>query len=507
MQIYVWNWKNGVSVASNKITSKVYGVAFSEDGSYFVTSGTRRVRFWYFDTSGRDGKLNHAHPLKGRSAILGELQDNCFVSVACGRGPLADHTYTLTKTGIVCLFDSKRILDRFTETKASPAHSLVVSEQYVFCGCSEGVVRIFDPCTLDYLITVPKPHSLGVDVAAALDSSQFSGDGKKYPDTTAMAVDGINKRLTVVYNDHSIYVWDLKNIKQIGKTHSFLYHSACVWDICMYPQLEDKAKALLPENCFVTCSSDNTIRFWCVDWSQEGTGFIRNIYSKELMRVLYTDPDTSSLKDVSNTPGDASAVADATRGVRSIQFHPNGQHLAVGDRAGNLKVYDLHFMDQIIEVVAHDSEILCIEYSPLFQDSQFLATASRDRLIHVFTTEGNNYQHVQTLDEHSASITSVKFTARDNLQLLSCGADKSIMFRSMEKSPDVSFQLSNHIMGKASIYDMDIEVSGKLMTTAGQDKVLRIYHIATGKQKSMVKATSEDGSLIKVKGQMCKWFV
>lgn len=43
-------------------------------------------------------------------------------------------------------------------------------------------------------------------------------------------------------------------------------------------------------------------------------------------------------------------------------------------------------------------------------DSQFLATASRDRLIHVFTTEGNNYQHVQTLDEHSASITSVKFT-------------------------------------------------------------------------------------------------
>ena len=31
------------------------------------------------------------------------------------------------------------------------------------------------------------------------------------------------------------------------------------------------------------------------------------------------------------------------------------------------RVYDLHFMDQIIEVVAHDSEILCIEYSPLFQ--------------------------------------------------------------------------------------------------------------------------------------------
>ena len=66
--------------------------------------------------------------------------------------------------------------------QASPAHSLVVSEQYVFCGCSEGVVRIFDPCTLDYLITVPKPHSLGVDVAAALDSRCVGGHVRGWMD-------------------------------------------------------------------------------------------------------------------------------------------------------------------------------------------------------------------------------------------------------------------------------------------------------------------------------------
>ena len=41
------------------------------------------------------------------------------------------------------------------------------------------------------------------------------------------------------------------------------------------------------------------------------------------------------------------------------------------------------------------------------------------------------------------------------------------------QSPDVSFQRSNHIAGKASIYDMDIDVAGKLMATAGQDRVLR----------------------------------
>ena len=88
-----------------------------------------------------------------------------------------------------------------------------------------------------------------------------------------------------------------------------------------------------------------------------------------------------------------------------------------------------------------------------------MATASRDRLIHVFDAK-DDYQFLQTLDEHSAAITSVKFACAcvciyvspclekvrfvclhtlrtagkdDNFQLISCGADKSIIFRSLDK--------------------------------------------------------------------------
>ena len=35
--------------------------------------------------------------------------------------------------------------------------------------------------------------------------------------------------------------------------------------------------------------------------------------------------------------GDSSAISDTSRGVRCIQFHPEGIHLAIGDRLGNLK--------------------------------------------------------------------------------------------------------------------------------------------------------------------------
>lgn len=39
---------------------------------------------------------------------------------------------------------------------------------------------------------------------------------------------------------------------------------------------------------------------------------------------------------------------------------------------------------------------------------KLLATASRDRLIHVLDA-GNDYGLVQTLDDHSSSITAVRF--------------------------------------------------------------------------------------------------
>lgn len=38
-----------VVVAANKVSSKVTGVSFSEDSSYFVTAGNRHVKFWYLD--------------------------------------------------------------------------------------------------------------------------------------------------------------------------------------------------------------------------------------------------------------------------------------------------------------------------------------------------------------------------------------------------------------------------------------------------------------------------
>lgn len=120
-------------------------------------------------------------------------------------------------------------------------------------------------------------------------------------------------------------------------------------------------------------------------------------------------------------------------------------------------------MDKIYEEVAHDSEILTLSYSkevdgnvathchmsvrdkrkvnekislPIFAGLQFLATGSRDRMMHIFALRdgGAEYEPILSIPDHSGSVTAVRFTAQgDSVQLLSSGTDKSVIFHSVER--------------------------------------------------------------------------
>ena len=179
---------------------------------------------------------------------------------------------------------------------------------------------------------------------------------------------------------------------QVGKSHSFLYHSACIWGLETYPaSLSDGKKAVLPPGSFVTCGSDNTIRIWNMPTN---TLYRRNIYSEELLKTLYIDPELGFIKeaDTSLAAGEKDTLYDQRNGVRCIRISPNGKHLASGDRSGNIRVHELQFMDELCKIEAHDAEVLCLEYSlhGAATTQSYLASASRDRLIHVFNAGTKN---------------------------------------------------------------------------------------------------------------------
>lgn len=260
MTVSVWDWRKGSIIAFNKVSSRVLAVSLSQDNSYFVTAGNRHVKFWYLDAS-KERRVNSTVPLIGRSALLGDFKDNLFSGVACGRGPMASNTYCITSSGVLCRFNSRRELEAWVDLKTSSASCLAVSEDLMFCGCADGAVRVFSPSKMLYITTLYCPHRLGVDLTQSVQHSP----GAQYPNTLALTFDPIARHLTCVYNDHSLYVWDVGDVRNAGKLYSALYHSSCVWSVEVYPELSDVSQACLPPSSFLTCSSDNTIRMWNTD--------------------------------------------------------------------------------------------------------------------------------------------------------------------------------------------------------------------------------------------------
>nr|NP_001097050.1 WD repeat domain 62, isoform D [Drosophila melanogaster]ABV53599.1 WD repeat domain 62, isoform D [Drosophila melanogaster] len=498
MIVNVFDWRANLKMASNKISSKVAAVCFSEDGSYFVTVGNRHVKYWYLE-GGR--KYKDPIPLMGRSAILGDLRDNDFCAVACGKGICAESTYAITRQGHLVEFSSRRLLDKWVQCRTTNANCICVNERFILVGCAESIIRIFNSATLEYVTTLPRTHYLGVDVAQGIQINHIMSvpQQAKFPDCIAMVFDEQRSKVSCVYNDHSLYIWDLRDISRVGKSHSFLYHSTCIWGVETVPyNVEREPSQTLPEECFVTCSSDDTIRVWGLDGCTNNDIYRRNIYSKELLKIVYSDDELQFIKDQGSSLFDKAGNSsyDGRNGVRCIKISPELQHLASGDRCGNIRVYSLVNLRLLTTIEAHESEVLCLEYSNEKIERKLLASASRDRLIHVFDV-AQNYLLLQTLDDHSSSITSIKFVGAGlNFQMISCGADKSIMFRSFQGN---IFMRGTNTSGKTTLYDMEVDSNAKHILTACQDRNVRVYGTQNAKQTKTFKGShSDEGSLIKL---------
>lgn len=363
--------------------------------------------------------------------------------------------------------------------------------------------RVFNTETLEYVTTLPRTHYFGVDVAQGVQISHMMSapQNSKYPDTIAIVFDETRSKVSCVYNDHSLYIWDLRDIRRVGKSHSFLYHSACIWGVETVPSnflKNGNVQCKLPPDSFLTCSSDDTIRVWGLEQCEANEVYRKNIYSKELLKVIYIDDEMNFIKDMDNPTqsNEKSSSYDGRNGVRCIKVSADYGQLASGDRSGNIRIYNLNTLKLITSIEAHDSEVLCLEYTNDKIDRKLLASASRDRLIHVFDVE-NGYRILQTLDDHSSSITSVKFIGSGlQFQMISCGADKSIIFRNYQNN---QFTRGNNCSAKNTLYDMEVDSTAKHILTACQDRNIRVYGTQNAKHTKTFKGShSDEGTLIKL---------
>lgn len=81
---------------------------------------------------------------------------------------------------------------------------------------------------------LPKPHPLGMDISAISSPdmlAEYTDKDSYYPDAVALTYDESTSKITTVYSDRSFYMWDIKDMKKIGKYRSFIAHTDCVWGV------------------------------------------------------------------------------------------------------------------------------------------------------------------------------------------------------------------------------------------------------------------------------------
>jgi WD40 repeat protein len=135
------------------------------------------------------------------------------------------------------------------------------------------------------------------------------------------------------------------------------------------------------------------VRFWNLDQTADVR---RNVFSRELLRTLFVGEDVTSMKAnnfygtstfvckviIKICVGDLEAPTYVSEGgIRCIKISPDGQHIASGDKQGNLRVHDLNTFAPLLSNEAHDSEILTLDYSGAGKGAHFCRLISSQSAI------------------------------------------------------------------------------------------------------------------------------
>ena len=464
---------------------------------------------------------------------LAKLDKNSFVSTVIYENPLDKNIkkfFFITYDGyLVEMKAAENKLSRWVHLKAEKGLSLTIWKNFIGCGLSDGIYRVFNADNLNHVLTLQRPPPLG-SLNAQMMVNSIKNEDDVFPDVIASAYNNYFKKLVVIYSNKTFFVWDINQLNNIHLYRNNIFQSGGIKAMDYSISKEENLIKI------ATCSDDNTVIYWNIKLDE----FISNphsnkknehiYYSKYIRHIFYFcknynhfKVDTNNILHIKNKLKNNNIEEEFT--LTSIRFSPDSKFLAIGDSIGNLFIYNLLTFEQIISIPTHSGDVNSIDTIMDYDKKEsYLSTGGADSFITVFnTTHGfeeniNNYNNI--LEKMKSPVLNVVFCIDKNkcLKLISAEQNSTITFfilkdfelqtlqqfyqedlktYCLNNANSIQKILSGH-NGKISIWKTNSNIPQKHFQVNKGDKPLDNFRIASD-STGVIFATSNNDKIIRIR--------
>lgn len=444
-------------------------------GRTLVTVGVRHVKVWRLPetrpasptkprqnadpTSTPIAAKSAPKALSGRNCLLGSLGENTFTCVT----NISDREAVIgTETGTLCYLDDSDGTQRLSLIKyvgyAITSMTTDIDQATLWVGGRGRRIEKFSFDSLRSLVATapssPKP----------LDKSP-SGQARHGP--AVNCIGSLSSHLVTIDATRGINVYPMDALADDDELSqskvSMPAHRDPVLGLASLKTPNDLAAD------FFTWSSKGNVHFWDTQSMCRGSRTI----------------------DLEQLPGHEDGLANELKVLRTT---PEMDLFVSGDRFGVLRIMSGRPWKCVNEVRAHGGEVTDIAMEP-GPGSCLIASAGRDRMVQLFQRSEDDFQLVQTMDDHVGAVVQLLFV-NDGEKLLSSSADRTVLVREritgeLDGSAAVAYIISKVITLKASPMSMILSPPDTLVVSS-MDRCIQKFDLASGRQVHSFRASDPD---------------
>ncbi|ACC84433.1 eIF2A-related protein [Nostoc punctiforme] len=196
-------------------------------------------------------------------------------------------------------------------------------------------------------------------------------------------------------------------------------------------------------------------------------------FSHLAIRQAYLANTTLHNTNFTNVKIRETVFAETFGGVLSVAFSSDGQYLATSDTKGDIQIWDVSTVKQLVRCRGHQHWAWSVAFSP---DGRYLASASDDYLVKLWDVETGQCLH--TYQGHTYSVNAVAFSPKGNI-VASCGQDLSI--RLWEVAPEkLNPEVQTLVGHEGRVWAIAFHPNGKILASCSEDYTIRLWDVATG---------------------------